>query len=77
MKIYVLNEPFEVTKLEEYGQKVQIALTRDVVKEHDLLFLNNYPSLSNIEYQAVKVDYDEGLYYADLVKVVDETLEKV
>jgi hypothetical protein len=77
MKIYVLNEPFEVTKLEEYGQKVQIALTKDVVKEHDLLFLNNYPSLSNIEYQAVKVDYDEGLYYADLVKVVDDTLEEV
>ena len=77
MKIYVLNEPFEVTKLEEYGQKVQIALTKDVVKEHDLLFLNNYPSLSNIEYQAVKVDYDEGLYYANLVKVVDDTPEKV
>lgn len=72
MKIYSLNEPFEVTKLEEQGQKVQIALTKDVVKENDLLFLNNFPSLANIEYQAIKVNYDKGLYYADLAKVVSE-----
>jgi hypothetical protein len=72
MKIYVLNEPFEVTRLEDLGQKVQIAMTKNVVKENDLLFLNSLPSLSNIEYQAVKVDYNEGLYYADLVKVVAE-----
>lgn len=72
MKIYTLNEPFEVTKIDGLGQKVQIALTKDVVKENDFLFINNLPSLANIEYQAVKVNYDKGLYYADLVKVASE-----
>lgn len=74
MKIYSLNEQFEVTKLEDLGHKVQIALTKDVVKENDLLFLNHIPSLANTEYQAIKVNYQQGLYYVDLVKVVTENV---
>ncbi len=72
MKIYTLNEVFEVTKIEDLGQKVQIALAKDIVKERDLIFLNNLPSLANVEYQAIKVNYEKGLYYVDLVKVVAE-----
>lgn len=69
MKTYTLSEGYEITRIEQQGEKVQIAIEKEGIREKDFIFLSNYPNLQSGQYEVIKIQYLKGLYYADLVKL--------
>ncbi len=69
MKTFTLSEKYQITHIEQGGEKLDIHFLQEGIEERDFVFLGGHPELQNFQYEVVSVHDLGDAYSAKLVRL--------